>query len=151
MKITMTKKVMTGMNKPNNQKPSPYVVFGANKDNADKAFIGFKSENMSGYEVHICECEGDHKIGDSGMVQNVDITGEYFRMFFCNRESLRAMIKVLQKIDDNMWPDELLEKMKVSEESTDIQKAMKMLCKNLTSEAQIKLCHVLNKEKTKGK
>lgn len=38
------------------------------------------------------------------MVQNVDITGEYFRMFFCNRESLRAMIKVLQKIDD-MWLD----------------------------------------------
>lgn len=33
MKITMTKKVVTEMNKPNNQKPSPYVVFGSNKDN----------------------------------------------------------------------------------------------------------------------
>lgn len=132
------------MNKPNNQKPSPYVVFGANKDNADKAIIGFKSENMSGYEVHICECEGDHKVGDSGMVQNADITGEYFRMYFCNRESLHAMIKVLREIDE-MWINELFEKTELCKESPDIQKAIEMLCKNLTPEAQIKLCHVLNK------
>lgn len=132
------------MNKPNNQKPAPYVVFGAGENgNANKALIGFKSQMTSGYELHICETEGNHKIGDSGVIQNGDITGEYFTMYFCKRESLRAMIRVLQTLDD-MWVDELLGNTSLRSEDPVIQKAVRKLYKNITPEAQEAIAKVLN-------
>lgn len=144
----MNTRMMKTMNKPNNQKPAPYAVFGAG-DKANKALIGFKSQFMSGYEVHICECEGNHAIGDDGVVQNDDITGEYFTMYFCKRESLRAMIRVLQTLDD-MWVDELLGKVNLENEDPVIQKAVKMLYKNITPEAQKALMDALNEKSEKS-
>lgn len=111
------------MNKPNNKKPAPYCVFGA-YDKADKALIGFKSQLTNGYEVHICQCSKEHDFGDDDVVQNEDISGEYFTMYFCKRKSLKAMINVLQKIDD-MWVDELLEKTCIKTDDLIIRNAMK--------------------------
>lgn len=111
------------MNKPNNKKPAPYCVFGA-YDKADKALIGFKSQLTNGYEVHICQCSKEHDFRDDSVVQNEDISGEYFTMYFCKRKSLKAMINVLQKLDD-MWVDELLEKTCVETNDPIIRNAMK--------------------------
>lgn len=130
------------MNKPNNKKPAPYCVFGA-FEKADKALIGFRSQLTSGYELHICQCSKEHDFGDGGVVQNEDISGEYFTMYFCKRESLRAMIRVLQKLDD-MWVDELLGKTCINTEDSVIQSAMKQLYKNMTPKAQKELMKTLN-------
>lgn len=130
------------MNKSNNQKPAPHIVFGAG-NKADKAIIGFRSKQVDGYEVHICQCEKEHEFGDNLpnlpeiVIQNEDITGEYFTMYFCKRESLRAMIRVLQEIDDK-WVDELIGNMPIQEDAT-IQEAMRHIFKNTTPETQRQL------------
>lgn len=48
--------MMKTMNKPSNQKPAPYVGFGA-EDKPDKVVVGFKSGRVNGYEVHICQSD----------------------------------------------------------------------------------------------
>lgn len=138
--MEMTKK----MNKPNNQKPAPYVVFGANDGNsANKALLGFKSESMSGYELHICEYNGKCMVGENGEIKKDEITGEYFTIYFAKRESLHSMMRVLQQLD-SMWVDEIFNSTKLKEEAPVVRDAMRKLCKNLTPQAQSRFMDILN-------
>lgn len=137
------------MNKPNNQKPAPFAVFGTKENGvADKAIVGFKSPHIDGYEVHICEVETNSKIGDHGVLKDDSITGEYFVMYFCNRNSLRAMIKVLQNIDDKWVAEKLGEALGNTDDAT--RQAMETLYKNLTPVAQEDLLRVLQADKEKA-
>ena len=81
------------------------IMFGALKDRCSKALLGYKSKEFPNhYELHILEVGGNYHIGDREL-NMADITGEYAVLTFCKRDSLKAMIKVLQELDD-IWEKE---------------------------------------------
>lgn len=91
------------LSKPLNERPAPRIMFGVPSEYCDKALVGGKSKT-GGYELHIYEIEGSYHTGD-GNIQKEDITGEYAVLNFCQRNSLQAMIRALQQLDD-MWEQE---------------------------------------------
>ncbi len=80
------------------------IFFGALKDRCSKAILGYKNKKNNRYELHIYEVNGNYHTGDKELDMS-DITGEYAVLTFCKRESLKAMIKVLQELD-SLWEKE---------------------------------------------
>lgn len=91
------------------RKQTHYVVLGA-RDSANKAVIAYKTDNKGPgkYAVAITELNGEHNRGDTDFPFE-DVDGIYTTLYFCKRESLDVLIKVLEKLRD-MWREEDVEK-----------------------------------------
>lgn len=83
------------------RKTTPFVVLGAG-ENANKAILSFKSKKLSGYELHICELEKEEVERGSDDFDIEDISKDYMTIYLCKKESVQAMIDILQKTLD-MW------------------------------------------------
>lgn len=83
------------------------VVFGSG-NKADKILIACKDERFSrkGITVSICqlkdECENYGVINNSNSSITEDIDGEYAKLVFCKKQSLRAFIEMLEEAEKMM-------------------------------------------------
>lgn len=84
----------------------PMVVFGSG-ESANKCLLGYKEDSSATRIVHICEMENPDGTIKAGMgdVPVEQLSGEYFQMRFCKRESLQSFISFLQKMD-KAWEGE---------------------------------------------
>lgn len=124
------------MNKPNNHKDTPRVMFGALKDRCDKVIIGGKSTVSGGYEIRVLQADGNYQVGKVNTLNPDDVTGEYVILDFCKRSSLKAMIAALQELDD-AWQKEADRKIEESLGKDDVlTDAVKNLCRHMTPQAQ---------------
>lgn len=92
------------------RREAPRVIFRG-EGNADKCVVGYKDDRMpSGMTISCLQLSGEvkHKMLDSNIQLDKEVTGEYFHMFFGKRKTLQAFIAHLQYIED-CW-DEIVGK-----------------------------------------
>lgn len=90
---------------------APMVLFGAEKERANKTLIAYKDPSLStGITVSCFELTNDtsYKQGSIGEVRiDEETEGLYFSMHFCKKSALRNMIEYLEEVERD-W-DSLIE------------------------------------------
>lgn len=91
----------------NKKKFATRVVFGSG-DKADKILIACKDERFSrkGVTVSICQLKDEYEnygvINGSNSSITERIDGEYVKLVFCKKQSLRAFIELLKEAEKMM-------------------------------------------------
>ena len=76
----------------------PYVLFGG-QEYPTKTLQAFWWSGIKGAGVSICEIRNDdHKYQYGDAVSNDDISGRYFNLWFCRKESVDAFINGLVEL-----------------------------------------------------